>query len=75
MKGIAASALKKLKRTGSLRARFCLARCAAEWLAAIRANAGDRAIIMTADQVKPQAEAEGEISYGTNFMETVWPRP
>lgn len=39
------------------------------WAAAMRANADDLAVIMTAEQGKPLAEAKGEIFYGANFLD------
>ncbi|MER8798096.1 NAD-dependent succinate-semialdehyde dehydrogenase [Mesorhizobium sp. M0984] len=39
------------------------------WAASIRANADDLAVIMTAEQGKPLAEAKGEIFYGASFVD------
>lgn len=39
------------------------------WAAAMRANAEDLAVILTAEQGKPLAEAKGEIFYGANFVD------
>ncbi len=39
------------------------------WASLIRKNGQDLAIIMTAEQGKPLAEAEGEIAYGASFLD------
>ncbi len=40
-----------------------------KWFQEIIENADDLAIILTAEQGKPQAEAKGEILYGASFIE------
>jgi aspartate-semialdehyde dehydrogenase len=40
-----------------------------DWAAAMRRNAGDLAVIMTAEQGKPLAESHGEIAYAAAFLD------
>ncbi|MBC7513155.1 MAG: NAD-dependent succinate-semialdehyde dehydrogenase [Herminiimonas sp.] len=51
-------------RTGKERA--AIMRC---WYDLIVANADDLALLMTAEQGKPVAEAKGEVAYGASFIE------
>lgn len=40
-----------------------------DWAAAMRCNAEDLAVIMTAEQGKPLAESHGEIAYAASFLD------
>lgn len=40
-----------------------------DWATAMRRNAGDLAVIMTAEQGKPLAESHGEIAYAAAFLD------
>lgn len=40
-----------------------------DWAAAMRRNADDLAVIMTAEQGKPLVEAQGEIAYAAGFLD------
>jgi succinate-semialdehyde dehydrogenase/glutarate-semialdehyde dehydrogenase/aspartate-semialdehyde dehydrogenase len=40
-----------------------------DWASAMRRNAGDLAVIMTAEQGKPLAESHGEIAYAAAFLD------
>ena len=62
---VAAKAQKDwAKRTGKDRAQVLR-----KWFDLMMANQEDLAIIMTAEQGKPLAEARGEIGYGASFVE------
>ncbi|MER8955738.1 NAD-dependent succinate-semialdehyde dehydrogenase [Mesorhizobium sp. M0833] len=43
--------------------------CLRRWAAGMRGNLNDLAVIMTAEQGKPIAEARGEISYAASFLD------
>jgi succinate-semialdehyde dehydrogenase/glutarate-semialdehyde dehydrogenase len=65
----AIAAAEKAQKTWAAKAAKERAQILRKWFDLLMANQEDLAIIMTAEQGKPLAEARGEVAYGASFIE------